>query len=227
MGTAGTADFERPTSVILCGTPGRLLDWIAYGFATTQPGGYLWTDVRLSGQRIDEQDPLAQGLIGEEFLSVVEPQDLPRNDVPANAAISGLVRSDEPPESLKQLVDFLRLPTHTQALLASRRPADATTLVVLSNAHRLASLYPLRAVGPIVRAIVAGGVSLFVAYPDEPPEGRLEFSNVWHLRTSAGASWGEAQIVVEQGDGRTSFEPGSRTRLREIPRLAPILPRLG
>ncbi len=226
MTSTGTTDFDRPTSAILFGAPSRLLDWVAYGFASTHPGGYLWTDVRLSGQRVDVRDPLAQGVIGEGRLSVVEPKELSRSDVPANAAISGLVRADEPPESLRLLVDFLGLPSHTQALLASRRRGDATTLVVLSNAHRLAPLYPLEAVGPVVRAIVAGGVSLFVAYADEPPDGRLEFQNVWHLRTSKGTSWREAEIEVEKSDGGTTLEPGDHVPLRSIPRLAGVLPRL-
>jgi hypothetical protein len=222
----GEGDFARPTSAIVCGAPGLLLDWIAYGFASTQSGGYLWTDIRLARQKVDERDPLALGLIAEDRLSVLEPQSLPRNDVPANAAISGLVRSDETPENLRRLVDFLRLPTHTQELLASRRESGATTLVVLSNAHRLASLYPIDSVGPIVSAIVNSGVSLFVAYPDEPPEGRREFGNVWHLRSRPGTPWREAEIHVEQSDGSTSFEQGDRVPLQRIPRLTGVLSRL-
>jgi hypothetical protein len=215
--------FDRPTSVILCGDPGALLNWVAYGFASIHPGGYHWTDVRMAGQRIDDRDPLARLRIPDDRLSVIPPQELARNDGPANVAISAVVRSDETTRSARQLMDFLRLPAHVQRVVASRERGGRPLLLVLSNGHRLAALYPDEAVGPLIDAVVASGVSLLVTYPDEPQRGRLAFEHVWHLRGTEPSRWGEARFSVEKGTGDGPFRPGSVTALRDLPDAARIL----
>jgi hypothetical protein len=223
MGTQADTAFERPTSVILLGSPGALLNWVALGFASTSRGGYFWTDVRLPEQRIDDRDPLARAAIPSNRLSVVQPQELSRNDAPANAALSMVVRADDDGGTLRQLADFIRLPTHTQALIAAQPPGDTSPLVVLSNAQRIAPLYPEDAVAPVVKAIVGAGVSLFVTYADEAPQGRLDFENVWHLKSRPASSWPEAWIEVEKASAGGPYEAGAKVEVRAIPRLAGVL----
>jgi len=218
--------FVRPSSAILCGSPGALLDWVALGFARTNPGGYFWTDVRLPEQRVDRRGPLARHAIPPEQLSVVEPEVLSRNDAPANAAIWAVVSPSESAPALGQLADFLRLPSHTQRLIASRGNAAGPPVLVLSNAHRIAAEYPTESVGPLVRAIVGAGVSLFMTFSDEPPKGRLAFDNVWHLEAGDVSSWREAQLVVEAGTFGPPLTAGSKVPLSRISRLSGVLAEL-
>lgn len=223
--SADTA-FERPTSAILVGTPGALLNWIAFGFASTSRGGYFWTDVRLSGQKVDERDPIARGEIAPARFAVVPPEELSQNDAPANAALSMLVHADDGGGPLRQLADFIRLSTHTRELIASQPRGESPPLLVLSNAQRVASLYRAEAVGPVVQAIVGSGVSLLVTYADDPPEGRVDFENVWHVRTPDRAPWSEASIEVEKARTDGPFAPGSRVGLRTVPRLRATMARI-
>jgi hypothetical protein len=209
--------------VILCGGPGPLLDWVAWGFATANPGGYFWTDVRMAGQAMDARGPLGRGRIPADHLSVVTPPELSPNDAPANAAISALLHADEPRSYLQQLADFLRLPEHTRTVISERRIREPPVLLVLSNGHRIAAQYPVGSVGPLVRAIVAAGASLFLTYADEPPEGRSGFSNIWHVQGGAMSDWPSASLEVEAGTFEAPFTTGARVRLADLPRVAGAL----
>jgi len=219
----GSDVFARPTSVLLCGEPGALLDWVAFGIAHIHPGGYFWTDVRLPGQVADERGPLGLGRIPADHLNVVQPQELAQNDAPANAAISGVVRADEPDENLRQVVDFLRLPLHTQRLISRLRTGVHPLLLVLSNGHRIAGSYPDRAVRPVLNAITGAGVSILITFPDEAPQGRLNFDNVWHVRGEGRPSWPRAQLVVEKATFGPPLETGARVSLRDLPGVATVV----
>lgn len=215
--------FREPSAAILCGHPGSLLHWVALGFALANRGGYFWTDARLPGQRIDEADPLARGKIPPDHLNVVEPLQLTRNDVPANAAISAVIREDESGPNRNQLVDFLRLPTHTQRLIADQRMTADPVLLVLSNGHRIAAQFPDDTVGPLVRAIVGSGVSFLLVFADEVPAGRLGFENVWHIKGEGVPQWRSALLEIERSDFVAPFTAGSRIPLTEIACVASLL----
>jgi hypothetical protein len=224
-GTSETDPFGTPGSTILCGRPGALLNWVAYGFASSNPGGYFWTDVRMAGQLLDPSDPLASSRISPELLSIVEPQTLAPQDRVANAAISGLVRSATPTSSDQQFVDFLRLPEHTQRLLATQTTGTKPIVLVLSNSQRMAALYATESVGPLVRAISGAGASLLVTYADEPPEGRLGFDNVWHLVAGERPTWLSSRLIVEKGPPTGPFAAGESVPLAGIERVASHLKR--
>jgi hypothetical protein len=209
--------FDRPTSAILCGSPGALLNWVAFGFASANPGGFFWADVRMAGQRIDAWDPLALLQIPDDHLSVIPPHELARNDAPANVAVSAVVRSDDMAQNARQLMDFLRLPARIQRVVAHQEDGGRPPMLVLSNGHRLASLYPDEAVGPLIEAVVRSGVSLLVTYPDEPQEGRLAFENVWHLKGGEPSRWGQARFSVEKGTADEPFRAGSTALLQDLP----------
>jgi hypothetical protein len=215
--------FREPAAAILCGYPGSLLDWVAYGFASTNKGGYFWTDVRMPGQLIDEADPLARGRIPPDHLNVVEPHQLTRNDVPANAAISALIREEESRPSMQLFVDFLRLPLHTQRLISEQQEGPDPILLILSNAQRIAAQFPTDTVGPVVRAIVGSGVSLLLVFPDEPPAARLAFENVWHIHGEGIRTWRTARLEIERGNFAKPFTTGLQIPLPEIACVAPLL----
>ena len=215
--------FQRPTSVILCGSQGPLLDWVVFALASRAPGGYFWTDVRLEGQPADTIGPLGRRAIPEDHLSVLSPQELTTNDALANAAITGGLRPEERLSEIERVSDFLRLPSHTQALIAAQRTSGAPAVLVLSNAQRLAALYPPTTISPVLRAMVAADVSVVLVFADAPPRARVEFDNVWHLDSAELSRWRDAVLRIEKANTRPPLTAGKGVPLRDLPAVAETL----
>lgn len=215
--------FDRPTSVFISGGNRSLLNWVALAFAAESNPEFVWTDVRLHGESLAASDPLAQGRVPDARLSVVFAEELVRNDEAAKIALGGVVRADEPPENVMRLVDFLRLPTHTQRQI-SKLPKEGPPMVfVLSNSHRMAALYPPGTVRPVVRAIVAAGVILIQTFADASPEGRFDYDTVLHIEGDDNGSWKTATIRVEQAPPSSRLTAGSVQRLSDFPPISTVL----
>ena len=217
--------FVRPTSVFVSGNSRPLLNWVAFALASSSDPTFVWTDVRLRGETVDPKDPLASNVIPEDRLSLVNADQLTRNDAVANMAFAGVIRSDEPPENVRRLTDFLRLPSHTQELLAATRRRGRPPVLVLSNAHRMVALYPTDTVAPVVHAIVDSGAILLVTWADAPPEGRLAFTHILHVDGGAPSSWRQATLKVEKGGARGLPGEGSASPLGQVGPVAEILTR--
>jgi len=216
--------FAGPTSVVIIGDDRPLLNWVAYALASQTDPEFIWTDVRLPGEVLHPSDVLTRGLIPENRMSIVWPGDLARNEPDANVAGSFLIRSDEPTVNIQRLVDFLRLPTHTQEILARPRPAGVTRVLILSNGHRVVALYPSpEAVALTVRAIVATDSILLMTFADAPPEGRLAFDTVVHVAGSESKRWREAKLRVEKGPPNGPLRQGLECRLEEFAPIAAVL----
>lgn len=223
---SGTPDilFRGPTSVIIVGTDQPLLNWVAYALASQTDPDFIWTDVRLPGQSLSPSDPLSRRLIPETRLNVVGPDELSRNEPTASVAISFMVRSDEPPVNIRRLVDFLRLPTQTQEVLARPRSAGVTRVVVLSNGHRVVAFYPsVEVVASTVHAIVETDSILIMTFADTPPEGRWAFDVVLSVEGSLPSGWRGAMLTVEKGPSSGPFRPAAAGRLGEFAPVAPVL----
>ncbi|HTP55242.1 MAG TPA: hypothetical protein VML53_01070 [Thermoplasmata archaeon] len=217
--------FERPTSVFLGGSPRPLVNWVAFAVVRWARADYFWTDVRQANQPPDLLDPVTLGRIPAPQLHVVPPDELRRNEPPSDAALARLTHRDEPSDSRRRLGDFLRLSTHTQEVIARHRPEDRPFLLILSNAQRIASLYPADVVRPVVEAIVGSGFSLLLTFADTPPEGRREFDVVLSVIGGEPPAWRDATLSAERGGLAGVLNAGESARLHEIPSLARILER--
>ncbi|HYB78748.1 MAG TPA: hypothetical protein VEG66_03175 [Thermoplasmata archaeon] len=223
--TAG-ALFSRPTSVIICGTSRSLLNWAAYALAAGTDPDFLWTDVRLSGEVVAPEDPLSRDLIPSGRLRLVSPAELRPDDATANAALSAVIRDDDTPEELERAVEFLRLPSTTQDVLAEAKGDGSPRVVVLSNGHRLVAIYnDLAVVRPTVRAIVGAGVALIMTFADAPPGGREAFEIVLHVEGSDPTAWRLARLRVEKAPPDSIFPAGSETLLADVGPIASVLRR--
>lgn len=223
------APFRRPTSVFLYGNPPSLLDWLAWAFASRAHGGYRWTDVRTQGDTLDLDSPIAKGAVPADLLRVRDPQELAPDNVAANAAITAGGRVDEHNPQLAQLADFLRLPPSTQRSIASARSATMPLVLVLSNGHRLRSVYNAELARATNRTLTAHGVTILDIFPHAlEHSGTSEdvttiFDVVWHLTSSSLGEWRKAILRVEKADVSDSISPGTEFRLVEIPLVASAL----
>ena len=215
--------FKGPTSVVLIGDNRPLLNWVAYAMASTSDPGFLWVDVRAPGGVVAETDPLARQVIPKERLAVERPSALVPDHTRANVGVSAVVRTDEPPESLQVLLDFLRLPEQTQAVLSTMASAGRPRVAVLSNAQRLGGYYPVESVGPLLRAIQSTGVITIITFADAPNDGRFLFDVVIHVAGHDMANWREATLRVEKGLPDGPLRTGSEHRLRDLDFVANVL----
>jgi hypothetical protein len=210
--------------VIVCGSDRPLLNWVAFALASVSDPAFIWTDIRLEGEVLADTDPLSRRLIPRDRLNVVRPSELERSD--PTVVEGSVVRADEPPETLRRLVDFLRLPVHTQRLLSGGPPGGQPMVLVLSNAQRIVALYPTTSdVAPTVRAIVETGTTLIMTFADAAPEGRLAFETVLHLEGTDARKWREAGLRAEKGPSPGPLGAGTRYRLGEFEPVATILSR--
>ena len=215
--------FDPRTSVFLCGSGRSLLNWVAYALVADHPGGFLWGHVQLEGEVLEDSDLLKSPLIPRERLITVSPRELMRDEVAGNIVVGGLVRSEQGDESVRSLADFLRLPNQTQEMISRLPSGDPRPVLVLSGAHRLASLYPMEAVGPTVRSIVETGGSMLLVWADAPVAGRQEFERILHLKGDEPPKWRNAVLTVERGWPTGPLQTGAKVHLRDVSSIASVL----
>jgi hypothetical protein len=210
--------FERPTSVYLGGTNRALLNWVAFAAAQESPRGYVWTDVRLRDQLLDEESPIGRRVIPPERLRVVSPAELAPLESPKSRQTSRLQHADESPETIARLVQFLGLAPRPSEGHAHPSANDGPPmLLILSNAHRIAALYPTAKVGAVLQAIVASGGTLLLTFADAPPAGRMSFQYALQLEGGDLRDWRRAVLHVEKGSPSGPLRSGSRFPLFDLP----------
>lgn len=223
---APDAVFKKPTSIIIFGNDRPLLNWVAYALATINDPGFIWTEVQARGQLAEETDPTSRKVIPPERSIVRRPSELALSNSVAHVAVSTVIRGDEPPENIRRLLEFLRLPAPTQQVLSSPRPDHGPRVVVLSNSHRIASLYPsIPDVATTIRTILESDSTIIMTFADAPTEGRAVFDTVLHVEGSVRDGWRNATVKVERGPKDAGFEDGTELRLADFPPIAKILAR--
>jgi hypothetical protein len=218
--------FNRPTSVLVTGTDRTLLKWVAYALVLQNRGPFFWTDVRMHDEELPGLDPLAEHRVPVDQLSVIYPDELRRNDESArmvDSAVGGVIRADDSPEALRRIAGFLRLPTHTQEMLARMPAGGPPPVAVLSNAHRIVALYPAGTVGPTIRAIVDYGVALILTFADAVGPQSQVFDTILDVRGHDPAHWQDAILRVGKAPATGPFHSGSESPWSKVPWLAEVM----
>jgi hypothetical protein len=217
--------FPKPTSVLIFGNDRPLLNWVAYALATINDPEFVWTDVRSPDQVPSATDPMSRHKIPPERMYARRPMELTLNDSAANVAVSAVVRSDETPENVQRLLDFLRLPSPTQHVLSTPR-RNRPLVAVLSNSQRLAALYPsVENVSFTLRSILATDATVIMTFADTPTEGKRAFDAVVLVDGSLREGWRTATLTVEKGPSEGGLPTGLAVRLGEFAPVASILSR--
>lgn len=228
MGTAESGCLipevcRRPTSVFLHGINRPLLNWVMYAILHRSDPRFIWTDVRFEHEALDPQDPLSTRVVPPEQLSVVAPGVLRRTAGPGQPRPS-LIHPGEHPDEVRRLVEFLTLPEHTQRLISHVDGQDRVPVLGLSNAHRLAAIFPTEVVAPTLRGILGAGVSLVMTWADSVPGGSSAFDFVLGVEGSEPLAWREAVLRCTLGISEGLVRAGRFYRLGD---LAPITEELG
>jgi hypothetical protein len=183
---------------------------------------FMWTDIRLSEEVLDPLDPLARHVVPERQLSVIRPEVLRRTPEPAGV-LSTMIHPDEPDDRKRQLENFLRLPEHTQDLISRVPKTGIMPVFGLSNAHRIAALFPPDAIRPTLHGIKASGTSLIMTWADALPGSAKEFDFVLGVEGLGPRSWRSALLRCDRGDSSGPARAGKRFRLGDLAPIAEVL----
>ncbi len=217
---------QRPTSVFLHGSNRALLNWVMYALLDRSDPNFRWTDVHLREEPLDPLDPLARHVIPESQLSLVEPDELQRSPDPS-ASLSSMVHPEEPAESIRRALAFLRLPSHTQDLISRTSPGGSPAQVGMSNGHRLLAAFPAATVQPTIRAILDSGVTFVMTWADAVPSTSKAFDFVLGVEGAGPADWNNAVLNCGIGNSVGPVRAGKRLRLGELGPIANVLGPMG
>ncbi len=173
-------------------------------------------------------DPVQLGWIPKDRLWLVDhPDALRPDDLSASLSLTRTIRSDEPPEVLAQITEFLRLPDRSQRILATRPPNGRPGVVAIANAHRVQRNFAASRVPSILTVHRNAGFSVFIGYNEAVGVGREVFDFVFHLdgHSQNVADWRETRLVCERGITSGPLRDSRPVLLGTIPFLSDVLSR--
>lgn len=218
--------FRHASSVFISGTNRSLLKWFAFAALAPYASRVYWTDVRLPGEILDPLDPMTVHAIPEDSIYVLSPRELQPDDQGADqaaAAAATMIESGETTNSITGLVEFLRMPSHAQKMIASTGRAEAPSILVTANAQRLATVYSIDRVAPLMRALLEAGTCQVALWAEAPTTYTSMFDIVLHLEGSGPRDWRNATVRCERGLSTGPLAAGATYRLGDIPPIAAIL----
>ena len=218
--------FDRPTSVLVYGPSRDLVNLAVFALAEATTPTFQWLDIRVPGETRLALDPVVLGWVAADRLWAVEsPGSLQPNDLGATSALFALIRSDEPPATVTQITEFLRLPETSQRILAvppgDRRPG----VVAVPNAHRVMASFSASQVPGILRAHRNSGFSVYAGYAEAAGTGRSAFDFVFRLEGEGASAWRTTACVCEQGIRTGPLADGRPVPLGQIPLFARVVER--
>jgi hypothetical protein len=218
--------FDRPNSVFVYGPSRPLINLVVFALAEKTTPDFQWLDIGVPEEERLPFDPVRLGWIPEDRLWRVERPDMLRpDDLTANLALAGLIRSDEPPATLTHVAEFLRLPEISQRILARRPPDGRPGALAVTNAHRVIAAYPPNRVPPILAVHRDAGFSLFIGYADQAGPGRNVFDFVFHLDGENVIDWKRSHLVCEKGITSGPLGHARPVALAAIPLLSNVIVR--
>jgi len=218
--------FDRPNSVFVYGPSRPLVNLTLFALADATTPDFQWLDIGIPGEERTAFDPIRLGWVPAERLWQVEgPDALRPNELTTNLALFGLIRSDEPSETLTQLTEFLRLPETSQQILATRPTDGKPGALAVTNAHRVMAAFPLSRVPPILAVHRNAGFSVFVGFAEAPGPGRDLFDFVFRLDCEHVGDWRKGHLVCEKGIVSGPLRDVRPVALDMVPMLTDVLSR--
>lgn len=218
--------FARPNSVFVYGAARSLVNLTVFALAEATNPNFQWVDIGVPEEERPPLDPVGMGWIpGERVWVVDRPDTLRPDDLSANLALFGLIRSDEPPATLVQVAEFLRLPELSQRILASRVPDGHPGVVAVLNSHRVMAAFSPNRVPSILNVHLQAGFSVIVGYTETAGPGRNAFDFVFRLEGIGSEDWRTTHLVCEKGITSGPLRDGRAVTLRDIPLLEHVMSR--
>ncbi len=213
----------KPLAVEFFGSSRLASNLAALGLARRVNPHFLWLEVRgTSG--LDEVDGgLVPSLIPAGQLFVSERAEELRPDPGiANMALWSMISSEETPEVVARLRDFLLLPQPLQQLIVSIERTDRPGVVVVSNSDRIPGFCPAdpAEAGAFLDAFRRESVSLICTTRSDEPSP-APFDQMFRVVSAPETGWEEGHLhdVLRPGDTPAFPAP---VALRDIPSIQEV-----
>jgi len=180
----------------------------------------------LPGELLDPLDPMTLHAIPEETVYVLLPNELQPDDQGARraeVAAATMLQSDGTANSLDGLVEFLRMPSHAQKLISSTGRSESPPILVTANAQRLATVYSLERIAPLMRVMLESGTCQVALWAEAPTTHTSVFDVILHVDGGGSADWRNATVRCERGISSGPLASGKPLRLSDIQSIASIL----
>ncbi len=215
-----------PGSTFVYGPCRPLVNLLLYAAAETAGPPFHWLDIREPSAEIEKLDPAELGWIDAGHLWAVDPVEaFAPDNARANAALFELIRSDEPPETLARLSEFLRLPARLQQILARDPRSAGPGVIAVANADRTRRAFSEGLLPPILEAVAGAGFALYVGYGGSGPAAREAFQSVLRVDGPRLERWADATVTLERGRGLAGLRPREPARIADLPSLRSVLQR--
>jgi hypothetical protein len=206
-----------------------LLKWVAFASLAPYSSRVFWTDLRPREEILDPLDPMARHAIPEDTIDVVPPGDLRPEEQEARlaeAASATMFPSDEAPASVRGIVEFIRMPWHTQQRISATYRPGEPAILVCANANRLVGVIPDQGVAPLIRSIVDAGVVIIGLWGEGASPFDSVFDMLFHVEGVGPATWRDATIRCEKGLSVGPFATRTAHRLADLGPIRRTLERL-
>ncbi len=199
-GAAGVSGRGPVPSVLVHGSSRSLVNLLLYAVSENANQEFRWLDVRTPEESVPRWDPVRLGWIDSKRVWTIDPvSGLEPDHLGANAALFEIVRSDEPPETLAHIAEFLRLPALVQEILGEMPPTGNANLLAVSNVDRLEQRFDVSVLGPALSAFAWARCALFVGYTGPTPPGAEQFTQSIRIEGDSPTLWRDARIHFERG----------------------------
>ena len=215
---------RRAWATFLWGDSRPVLNRVLFAMVQANDSSPYWLDIRGPANVVSEPGPVELGWIPRDRLFVTgESSDARPQHSGSSPHLSSLVSSDEPPQELSKISDFLRLPPIAQEIVSRVERTQTCHVVAIANSDRVRSEYPMDVEGVrhVIEAFLAAPILPFFCATSPPGPGRWAFDFVFELRAKDLRSWRDGVLVPERAPAGTGFTVGEPIPL---PSIAEVLP---
>jgi hypothetical protein len=203
-----------------------LVNLAVFALAEATTPQFHWVDICVPGEQRLATDPVHLGWVQSDRLwCVASPNELRPDELGADATVFALVRFDEPPATVTQITEFLRLPEMSQRILATPLPSRGPGVVAVPNAHRVMAAFAADRVAPILTVHRNAGYSVYIGFADAAGEERRAFDFVFRMDGESVADWATSHLVCEKGASSGPMANEAPLRLGDIPLVAGVFGR--
>ncbi|HYB78426.1 MAG TPA: hypothetical protein VEG66_01520 [Thermoplasmata archaeon] len=207
-------------STFLYGESRPVVNRLLYAMARAVDPNPIWVDLGPGSLgRGEDAGPVELGWVPHERLILAWDVDRarPQNAV-GNMALSSVVRTDEPSDSVARLADFVRLAPIAQEVISRVDARAPRRALAVANSDRVRGDYPntVDGVRPIVTALVEAPLCPLFGAQGVPGPGRMAFSYVFEVRAKDVVHWEDGTLRIEKAPPGSSSRVGHELALADI-----------
>jgi hypothetical protein len=118
----------------------------------------------------------------------------------SNLAMWGVIRADEPSDTIHPLIDFIRLPRVIQEAIGLSTHWGSPRICVAANCDRISQHYPdePREIDTLLRVWRSESIGLVTTYTNVERKSRFSYDYSFKVSFRTGGDWRECEISCEK-----------------------------